>query len=81
MYRLRVDIHRWVLALSLSVNQCNIPLFCWKSGDRGLMEGNLICMLTAKHDIDSEILEMTGIVQQYTMKPTKPKELSALVEE
>ncbi len=46
---------------------------------RGLMDGNIISMLTAKEDPDVELMELTEVVLNYIRKPFKADYLVSMV--
>lgn len=48
---------------------------------RGLMEGNVISMLTAKEAIDADLQELTSSVRYYMWKPFESEELASIVDE
>jgi DNA-binding response OmpR family regulator len=47
--------------------------------DSGLMQGNLVCMLTAKYSVDPVLGEFAPWVIEYIRKPFEPKTLIAAV--
>ena len=49
--------------------------------NRGLQRGNIISMLTAKHEPDPDLEELAECVIYYVRKPFEPKELVAVVGE
>ncbi|MDD5092894.1 MAG: response regulator [Dehalococcoidia bacterium] len=49
--------------------------------NRGLLEGNVITMLTAKHTPDTEMEELAECVLNYIRKPFELRELNSVVEE
>ncbi|MBM3132706.1 MAG: response regulator [Chloroflexi bacterium] len=48
---------------------------------RGLQQGNIIAMLTAKHDPDPDLEQLAENVLHYIRKPFEPSELVAIVGE
>lgn len=49
--------------------------------NRGLQKGNIISMLTAKHEPDTDLEELAESVIYYVRKPFEPNELVAVVGE